>query len=447
MPSTVEKLSPTRAKITIEVPFAELEPAIRKAYRDLAAGVSIPGFRAGHVPPALIDARLGRGAVLNEAVNAQLPTLYAQAVQDHGLLPLGQPEVEVAKLEDGVSAELVAEVDVVSDFDLPDYSGIEVTVDALPELETLVAERVAALRERFAGVEDVDRAAEDGDLVHIDLKATRDGAVMEGGLAEGLTYVVGSGGMLDGLDEAVTGCRAGDERTFTSQLSGDDDGAGPADITVTVTAVQARRLPEVDDEFAQMVSPFDTQAEMMEDLRRTAANQAVMDQLNQARGRILERVIAATPFELPEAVVREEAAKRVASVTEQLAAAGLGLEDYLQRMGDPAVTNAEEFAASTRASAERGMRGEIILDRVADAEQVTVDQDELTTLILQKAAENGTTPQQEIEHMRAHDHLAEWMGQIRQSKALDTIVARARVTTTDGKIVNLRPVPMPPAED
>ncbi len=440
MPSTVEKLSSTHVKLTIEVPFSDLEPAINKAYRDVANQVSIPGFRKGHVPPAMIDARVGRGAVISEAVNAVLPGIYAQEIDAQGLTPLGRPEIEMTKLEDGEVAEFVAEVDVAPDFDLPDFSTIEVTVDALPDQEAAIDERIEVLRERFAEVSEVDRAAQKGDQVRLNLSGSQDGEVLPDATAEGLTYVIGSGQMLDGLDEAVTGRKAGEVATFSSTLLGGGHEGEAADITVTVTQVQERTLPEVDDQFAQLVSQFDTVQEMRADLAVSVQRMAAVDQLTAARDRVLDKAIELGGFDIPETLVTDEVAARISQVNEQLKGAGLTLTEYLAQMGDPEVATPEQFEENTRRAVERGVRAEILLSRVADEAKVEVGQEDLTAMIFQKARENGTTPEQEIQHMQDHNHLPEWMAQIRQSKALDTIVVQAKVTDSAGAPVDLKAV-------
>jgi len=445
LPSTVEKLSSTRAKLTIEVPFADLTPAIHKAYRDLASQVSIPGFRKGHVPPGMIDARVGRMSVVSEALNAMLPDIYAQALEAHSLAPLGQPEIELTTLEDGKDVELTAEVDIVPDFDLPDFSTMEVTVAPIKDLDEEVASRVEILKERFAEAADVDRAAEAGDQVHINLVATQNGEILPDGTAEGLTYVIGSGAMLEGLDEAVTGCQAGDERTFVSTLAGGQHEGELADVAVTVTKVQQRTLPEVDDEFAQMVSQFDSADDMLADLRKSVQQMGVYDQLSSARTKILDTMLDMAPFDIPEGIVNDEVASRTAQLTEQLKSMGATLEDYLAQMGDPLATTAEEFAERTHASVERGIRAEILLSKLADEVKTTVNQEDLTNFIFHKAQENGTTAEQELQHMQEHNHLSEWMSQIRQSKALDSVVVRAKVTDTNGAVVDVASVLMPPA--
>ncbi|MDR0488109.1 MAG: trigger factor [Propionibacteriaceae bacterium] len=446
MPSTVERLSDTRAKLSIEIPFEDLKPAINKAYRELASQITIPGFRKGHIPPGMIDARLGRETVLGEALNAMLPDVYAEAMESHGLTPLSQPQIDMGSLEDGKPVEITVEVDVLPDFDLPDFSTVSVTVYPAENVDEAVDERLTVLRERFAEVNEVDRACKDGDQVKIDLVASRDGKQLDDANAEGLTYVVGSGQMLDGLDEAVKGCKAGDVKTFSSALVGGALEGETADITVTVTSVEERVLPEIDDEFAQMVSQFDSADEMKEDLRKAVERMGLYEQISEARNQVLDEVISATQFEIPEALVVDETQSRLSQINEQLKAAGITMDEFLQRRGDPKVSTPEEFEASTRESVERGIRAEIILSRVVREEQVSVDQQDLTNFVLQKAQDNGTTPDQEIEHMHSHGHLQEWISQIRQSKALDVIATKATVKDTKGKVIDVASILNPPTD-
>ena len=234
MPSTVEQLSPSRAKLTVEIPFADLQPHLTKAYREIAQSVTIPGFRKGKVPSAVIDQRFGRGVVLQEAINAALPTAYGEAVDANKLVPLGDPEVEITKLEDGDLVEFVAEVDVRPELTLPGFDTLAVTVDVLADLESEVDSRVEMVRERFATTAEVERPAAEGDVVTIDLAGTRDGEALADATAEGITYKIGSGGMLDGLDEAVTGLSPGESADFSSTLVGGPLTGEPADIHVTV---------------------------------------------------------------------------------------------------------------------------------------------------------------------------------------------------------------------
>ena len=205
MKSAVENLTPTRAKLTVEVPFEELKPSLDAAYKKIAQQINVPGFRRGKVPPMIIDKQVGRGAVLDEAINAALPKLYVEALQENQLEPLAQPEIDITRLEDNETLEFTAEVDVKPQFELPAYEGIEAEVEDVEITDADVEEQVQALRERFGTLTEVEREAADGDFVTIDLTAAKEGEAVEGGEVSGMSYKVGRGGMLDGLDEALVG--------------------------------------------------------------------------------------------------------------------------------------------------------------------------------------------------------------------------------------------------
>ncbi len=448
MPSTVEQLSPSRAKLTVEIPFAELQPHLTKAYREIAQSVTIPGFRKGKVPSAVIDQRFGRGVVLQEAINAALPTAYGEAVDANKLVPLGDPEVEITKLEDGDLVEFVAEVDVRPELTLPGFDSLAVTVDVLADLESEVDSRIEMMRERFATTTEVDRPAAEGDVVTIDLAGTRDGEALADATAEGITYKIGSGGMLDGLDEAVTGLSAGESADFSSTLVGGPLTGEPADIHVTVSKVSEQQLPDLDDEFAQLVSEFDTVEEMRADLTTGVEQMLRAEQLNSARDKVLEDLVAQVEFELPAKLLATELEARHSQVEEQLKGAGLTLERYLETAEDEEADSPEAFWAVVDSRAEQSLRAQILLDAIADEHEVGVEQHELTDLIVRKAQSSGSTPEQELQHMMEHNHMSAWMQEIRRNKALGLILAQATVTDTDGATVEVAPVaPVAPEAD
>ena len=437
MSSTVEKLGPSRVKLTVEIPFADLKPHLDKAYADIASQVTIPGFRKGKVPPMVIDQRFGRGAVLQEAINAALPSAYESAVIESKVTPIADPEVEVTKLEDGDVIEFTAEVDVRPEITVPDFATLSATVDALKPVEDEVDERVELLRQRFATTVDVDRAAADGDKVTIDLLATRDGEPVPDGTAEGVGYVIGSGGMIEGLDEAVTGLKAGEEAEFSSTLVGGALEGEPADIKVTVKKVSEQKLPEVDDEFAQLISEFDTVEEMRADLAKAVEASLAAEQVSTARDRIVEQLVAAAEFEVPEGVVEAEVNSRKEQINGQLSQAGLTLQRYLESSAEETAKTADEFWDDLRASTVKALKAQLILDQIADDAELSVEQDDLSRLIVQKAMEAGTTPEQEAQHMMEHNHLGAWMQEVRRNKALAEVVAKAKVTDSAGEPVDI----------
>lgn len=436
MPSTIEQLSPSRVKITIEVPFADLKPSLDKAYRQIAQQVTIPGFRKGKVPAAIIDQRFGRGAILSDAVNDALPEQYSKAIAEHSLIPLGQPEVEVTKLEDGDLVEFTADVVVRPDFDLPEATGVSVTVDPLEVDETLVDEQIKLLRQRLGSQNEVDRPAAEGDIVTIDLKGSKGGEALEDATAEGLQYTVGAGGMLDGLDEAVTGLSAGESATFTSTLVGGPLRGEDADIEVTVQKVSEQELPEVDDAFAQQVSQFETADEMRADLESRAEQMARLDQASKARDEVLEAYVAQIDLEVPESVVSAEVEARHNQITQQLAQAGLTLDQYLADSEEE--QTAEEFWADIDARTAEALKAQLVLDKLAETSEIGVDQNDLTQHLMMRAQQNNTSPEQEAQHMMEHNHTAEWMSEIRRSKALAELVASAEVKDTEGNVVDLK---------
>ncbi len=437
MPSTIEQLSSTRVKLTVEIPFADLKPHLDKAYKDIAGQVNIPGFRKGKVPAAVIDQRFGRGVVLQEAINAALPVAYSAAVQEHELLPLGQPEIDVTKLEDGDLVEFTAEVDVRPDFTMPVFEDIAVEVDAVEAADDELEERLEMLRKRFATTKEVGRKAKKGDLLTIDLVASQDGKELDDATAEGITYEIGDDkNMLEGLKKAVTGTKAGETVTFTSKLLGGAHRGEEAEITVTVHKVEEQQLPDVDDEFAQMVSEFDTVDEMKDDLRKAVEAQAKQAQIADARDKVVEAVVEATEFELPEKLLADDLAARRQQVEQQLARAGLTLQQYLED-SEEEVDTEEEFWAELDKRGEQALRAQIILDKYAEEQAVEVSQQDLTELIFQKAQMNGTSPQDEINHMMEHNHMGEWMAEIRRGKALAQICALAVVKDADGNTVEM----------
>ncbi len=446
MPSTVEQLNPSRVKLTVEIPFSDLQPHLTKAYREIAQSVNIPGFRKGKVPSAVIDQRFGRGMVLQEAINAALPSAYGQAVEANKLIPLGDPEVEITKLEDGDLVEFVAEVDVRPELDLPAFSTLTATVPVLADLDTEIDNRIAMMRERFATSTEVDRAAAEGDVVTIDLVGTRDGEELQDATAEGVTYTIGAGGMLDGLDEAVTGLKAGESADFSSTLVGGPLTGEPADIHVTVSKVSEQQLPELDDDFAQLVSEFDTVDEMKADLGRGVQQMLRYDQLNEARDKVLEDLVGKVEFDLPAKLLASEVDARHSQINDQLKRAGLTLDRYLESADEEADT-ADEFWALVDARAEQSLRAQILLDAIADSNEVGVEQHELTDLIVRKAQQNGSTPEQELQHMMEHDHMSAWMQEIRRNKALGLLLAEATVTDEAGAVVDVKPEVITEADD
>jgi trigger factor len=436
--SAVETLSPTRAKLTVEVPFEELKPSLDAAYKKIAQQINVPGFRKGKVPPAVIDRQVGRGAVLDEAINDVLPKKYVEALQENSLEPLAQPDIEVTKFEDNEALEFTAEVDVKPEIEIPAYDGLAAEVEDVTVSDSDVEEQIAALRERFASLNDVDREAADGDFVVIDLVARQNGEVVEGAEVTGMSYKVGRGGMLDGLDEALLGMSAGDEKTFTSELVGGDLVGEPVEVQVKVTQVQEQELPAFDDDFAQLASEFDTADELALDVRERLGRGKRLEQAAAARDAVLEKLLEATEVPLPETIVTDELNSRRQNIEQQLMYAGITMEKYLE---DEKQT-VEEFEADLERRVRDSVAAQFILDEVAKKEEFGVDQAELSQHLVRRAQQSGQDPQEFANHMFEHNHIPDLVQEILRGKALATIVESAVVTDASGNVVelkNLRP--------
>ncbi|MDG4814960.1 trigger factor [Micromonospora carbonacea] len=433
MKSTVETLSPTRVRLAIEVPFVELEPSLKKAYREIGSQVQVPGFRRGKVPAAVIDQRVGRGTVLNEAVQEAIPQNILAAVREHDLKTLGRPEVEITEFNDGDSLNFTAEVDVRPEITLPELDSIEVTVDELQIDDSEIEEQVKNLRERFATLKTVERAAVEGDYVQIDLNATVDGEDVPGGSATNISHEVGSKQLLPGLDEALVGLAAGESTTFTTQLVGGDFAGRDAEVAVTVRTVKEKELPELDDDFAQMASEFDTIDELRADVRERVTRGKRVEQIYAARDKALEQLVEAAGVPAPEGVVREEVEGRKQAMIDQLERIGASLEEYLAAEEK----TEEQIDAELNEAATDGVKIQLLLDTLADAEEIQVSDDEFGHEIVHRAQRAGMPPQQYYDQLVRSGSAAAVFGDVRRGKALASVMERIKIKDTAGNEVSL----------
>ncbi len=434
MKTAVETLNPTRVKLTVEVPFEELKPSLDAAYKKIAQQINIPGFRKGKVPAMVIDQRVGREAVIGEAVNEALPQLYFQALQDNNIVPLSQPELEVGEVEDGKDITFVAELDTKPEITLPEYTGIEVEVEDISIGDDEVDEQLESLRERFGSLNPVERAAGQDDFVTIDLSAAKDGEAIEEAQATGMSYQVGRGTMLEGLDDALIGMSAGDEATFESTLVGGEFKDQSVDVTVKVTAVKEQELPELDDDFAQQASEFDSMDELRADVRDRLIRNGRLEQAGAARDAVLEKLLTMVEIPLPDAAVADELQSRRDSIEQQLAYAGMTEADYLESEGQ----TEDEFAADLDKRVRDAMAAQFILDEIATAEALGVDEGELTQHLLRRAQQSGQSPEEYIKHIMEHNHVPEMVSEVRRGKALAHIVEAATVKDASGNVVELK---------
>jgi trigger factor len=429
----VEELSPTRVKLTVEVPFDELKPNLDAAYREVGKQVRIPGFRPGRVPQQIIDQRIGRGAVLEQAVNEAVPELYGKALQEHEVFALGQPDLEITKLDDGKELAFTAEVDVRPSFELPDLASLTVTVDDTEVTPDQVEEYLGSLRERFASLKGVERPVQDGDFVSIDLAASVDGEAVEDAQATGISYEVGTGSMLDGLDEALLGMAAGESKTFTAELAGGDKAGLEADVQVTVNSVKVKELPVLDDEFAQSASEFDTIGELRAGTRKQLELMRKAGQAGQARERVLDAVLEQVDIPLPQRVIDAEIEQRRHSLSDRLQQSGMTMEAYLEGTGQTADAIEEEFDAD----AQRSIKAGFILDKFAVDEELGIESSELNSYITEQAYRIGVSPDQLAQQISDSGQINSVVADVLRSKALTLIAERADVKDETGRTVDV----------
>jgi trigger factor len=430
--STVEQLTPTRVKLNVEVPFEELSAEFDRTYRSLAQQIRIPGFRPGKAPAKLIEARVGRDSILAQVVNDALPGKYSEAVAETETKAIGQPEIDLSELKYGESVTFTAEVDVRPEIDLPDYSTLAVEVDPIEIEDDAVDEQLEGLRARFGTLKGVDRGAQDGDFVSIDLAAEVDGEPVDEASTEGLSHEVGSGQLIDGLVEALVGLKAGESKVFTTKLVAGDHAGEDAQVTVTVNSVKERELPEVDDEFAQMASEFDTVDELKESLRERVTQSKKVEQANAIRDKVLDALLDTVEVPLPEKVVEGEIEGQQHQVIHALGHDDEQLAKFLEAQG----TTREEWDAEARTEAEKSVRTQLLLDAIAEQQETEVSQDELTQQIIFQAQRYGMQPQEFIQQLTQANQVGAVYADVRRGKALAGIVGQVTVTDTNGATVD-----------
>ena len=434
MKTAVEELSPTRVRLSVEVTFEELKPSLDKAYREVSRQVRIPGFRPGRVPPQVIDMRVGRAAVLTEAVNEALPEFYSKAVQEAEVFTLGQPEVEVTQLDDGKDLTFTAEVEVRPKFELPDFAELSVTVDNAVITPDDVEEYLSTLRERFASLKTAQRPAQDGDYTTIDLSASVDGEPVEDAQASGLSYQIGSGTMLEGLDQALAGMSAGESATFTSELAGGESAGQQAEVTVTVQNVKIKELPELDDDFAQLASEFDTLGELRADTRSQLERVRRLRQATQARDRAVDALVDSIDIPLPEKFVEHEIEHARESVDNQLSQVRMTMADYLESREQ----TQEEFEDELLKQSQRSVKVGFILDEVARGEDLSVNQAELSYFVADQAQRMGIGPEYLARQLSESGQIGAAVTEVLRGKAATLVAERVKVTDEAGNAIDIK---------
>jgi trigger factor len=413
--STLEVLSPTRVRLDVEVAFTELESHIANAYKKVASQVNIPGFRKGKIPAAMIDQRVGRTTVLDEAINSALPEFYGQAAREHSVAVLGRPEVDVKELVDNEKLVFTVEVDVRPEVKLPDFSTITIEVDDVVVADADVDEQIESLRTRFGTLTTVDRAVKTGDFVTLDMTAFIDGAEVDGGQANDISYEVGSDKMIDGLDEKLVGMIVDEVKQFETQLVGQQEGE-KGEVKATVKAVKERELPPVDDAFAKLASEFDTLAELKADFVLRLERVKKMEQGAQARDRLVEKLLADNEIPVPENLVELE------------------VNDHLQ--GEGRMEDAEH-RAEVDGQVRSSLRSDFLLDAIVQAEDVQVTEVELTEYLVRTSQRYGMAPQQFAEELQKAGQIQQLVAEVTRAKALASVLGRITVKDASGAVIDL----------
>jgi trigger factor len=432
--STIEELGPTRVRMAIEVPWGDLDHAFGEVYKELRGQVRIPGFRPGKVPNRIIDQRVGRPAVLEQVVNHAIPEVYSEVVRENQVRVIGQPDVEVTKIEDNEVLEFTAEVDVAPKLELPDLGTLAVTVDDVAVADEDIDQQIAVMRERFAMLNGVERAAQDGDFVSIDLEATLDGEKLEDGSTSGMSYEVGSGQLMEGLDDAIRGLSVDESKAFETALLNGPDAGKTAEVTVTVRSVKEKELPELDDEFASTASEFDTLEELRDDVRTRLSRTKVLQQGAQARDKLVEHLLEAVEVPIPENLVEREVEWRNNAMAQELQKAGMDWDAYLEMSG---VTDREAYDADQRKNIEEAVKTQFVLDAIADEREVTVDNDDLSAQIMAQAQRNRMSPEQYAQQLQQGGNIAEFVADVRRTKTLAQLLEQTTITDESGNVVDL----------
>ncbi|MEI7517697.1 MAG: trigger factor [Mycobacteriaceae bacterium] len=432
MKSTVERLTPTRVRISVEVPFAELQGDFDRAYKQLAQQVRLPGFRPGKAPAKLLEARVGRGAVLEQVVNDALPARYSEAVTTEELRPLGQPEIEVTKIEDGEELTFTAEVDVRPDIDLPDLSELKISVDPIVVADDEVEAELAGLRARFGTLKGVERPAETGDFVSIDLSASVDGEDVPDGKTEGLSHEIGSGQLIEGLDEAIVGLSDGESAVFTTKLLAGEHAGQDAEVTVTVKSIKERELPDPDDEFAQLASEFDTIAELRENLVEQVQRVKRIHQAEKIRDSALETLLELVEVPLPEAIVSAQVDSALHNAIHPLDHDEDRFAEALESQG----SSREKFDADNREAAEKAVKTQLLMDAISDDLDIQVGENDLSERLVLMSRQYGVEPQQLVQLLQQNNQLPAIFADVRRGLAVAAVVEAATVTDTDGNVID-----------
>ena len=425
MKTSVETIDPVQLKLTVEVEPKRVKQAMDRAARELAKQVDIPGFRKGKVPRRLLEQRFGEGVIAQTAMEEALNEYYGEALRAEDIDPVAQPEVDVDTFDEAEGCVFTATIQIRPTFDPPDHTGISVTFPEWDIDEDEVDDQLTSMRERFAEVDEVERAAGEGDLVTLDLEVEVDGEILEDATVEDALYEVGSGGVTPQLDEEVLGKEAGDTFSYDDELPEDYPVHGGEEATfhVSVKDVREKTLPELDDDFATSASEFDTIEELRSDLRHSLQRRRVEQAQHELRGRILEAYLARVDLPLPPALIDAEVDSRNHELEHQAERFGMSTLQLLEAQG----LTPEEHEEQVRSQAEGSVKAQLVLDALARQLEPDLQPADIDAEIVRHAEANGVDPQEIARIVQEQGSLPALIGDIVRRKTIDEIVAAAEV--------------------
>jgi trigger factor len=431
METTVETVEPHTVKLTIEVPTEDFGKDLDRTYRSIANEIKIPGFRKGKVPKQIIDTQIGRDAIFEQFVNTSVPAYFRQAVTDEDLAPITDPDIDVQQLEPGKPFLFTATVEVRPrlSFEEADFTGVGVTKPPVEVTDEEIDDWIDRLRERFAELEPIGRPVQQGDFVTVDLTVTKGGEKVEQASREDYLYAVGSGEVGEKLDVELTGTKPGAILKVSDALPerfGEELGGAAVDISVIVKDVKARRLPEVDDDFAKTASEFDTIPQLRDDLRERLTEVKEREATAALRDLALQAMIEKVDVDLPESLIEEETDHRIHHARDQAERMGLELEKMLELQG----WDEARLRQDSREHAIRAIKSDLVLEGIARSASLDVTAEEIGAEIAVLAQAYGREPKAVAKDLERSGQVVTLAGDIIRSKALDLLVERADIETT-----------------
>ncbi|WMJ84101.1 trigger factor [Oscillospiraceae bacterium LTW-04] len=422
-----KKVETNRAELTVEVKGEQFAQAVEAAYRKNMKSITVPGFRKGKAPRAMVEKLYGKGMFLDEAMNALYPAAYSEAVDEAGITPVDSAEVEVLSAdEEGFTFKATVTTRPVAT--LGKYKGLSVDKTVPPVTEEQIEEQIAQMREKYARVITVEgRAAQEGDIAEIDFEGFSDGVAFEGGKGEKYPLTLGSGSFIPGFEEQIVGKNIGDEFdvnvTFPEGYGESSLAGKPALFKVKLNDLKERELPEVDDEFAKDISEFDTIAAYKEDIKKRLTEAAQSKAEAEVENKLLEQVVADMTVEIPDCMIENRINELVQDFGMRMSQQGLSIQDFMRYTGE----TEEKFRETFRTQAENQVKTRLAMEAIAAAENIVPDEKDIADEY-QKLAEHY---HMDIEKIRGAIREKELVADIACRKALETVTESAAVTVVE----------------